>query len=116
MVTDSEPVKLWRDKFNLNLSVSWKADVDKTVTDLKLWKEILRGWGYYRNGKWIKKAPGIKNLLTEYERLAASNEDAKKHHGKESVSDSGRPWLSKRSEGNVSEVPSNPERIYFRAS
>ncbi len=68
---DSAAVRLWRDTFRLNLSASWKHDVEITVTDLDLWKKILDGWGYWRNGKWIKKAPGIKNLLTEYERLKA---------------------------------------------
>lgn len=118
---DSPCVKLWRDTFLLNLSASWKADVDKTITDLALWRSILDGWYYIKAGKKIRKAPGIKNLLTEYERrsyerLEAASKDVKEHHGEEPVSDSDRPWVSKRSVGNVSEVPSNPERIYFRAS
>jgi hypothetical protein len=68
MSTDSEAVKLWRDFARLNLSQSWKADIDKTVTDIELWREILANWHYYKNGRKIKKSPGIKNLLTEYER------------------------------------------------
>jgi len=59
---DSEPVKLWRDFARLNLSASWKADVDKTVKDLSLWKSILAQW------KREKRHPGIKGLLVEYER------------------------------------------------
>jgi hypothetical protein len=66
---DSEPVRLWRNQFKLNLSVSWKADVDKTVTDIDLWKSILEGWGYWHKGKWKKKSPAIKSLLDEYERI-----------------------------------------------
>jgi len=62
MNTDSLPIRLWRDTFKLNLSQSWKADVDKTVTDLKLWKSILAQW------KREKRHPGIKGLLDEYER------------------------------------------------
>jgi len=113
MNTDSEAVKLWRDKFKLNISASWKLDVDKTVTDIELWREILAGWYYIKAGKKIRKAPGIKNLLTEYERLATDHKGTEKHNGPESVSDHHRPWLSKRSNSDVPEVPVNPERIYF---
>ena len=59
---DSACVKLWRDTFRLNLSASWKADVDKTVTDIDLWKSILAQW------KREKRHPGIKGILDEYER------------------------------------------------
>jgi len=110
---DHPAVKLWRDKFQLNLSKSWKADVEKTVTDLKLWKSILDGWHYWKDGKKFTKHPGIKGLLTEYERLATPNEDAPKHNGAQPVSDSDRPWLSERRESNVSQVQRNPERLYF---
>ncbi len=65
---DSPCVKLWRDTFKLNLSASWKQDVDKTVTDVELWREILANWHYYKNGRKIKKSPAIKTLLDEYER------------------------------------------------
>ena len=66
---DSEPVRMWRDFARLNLSASWKADVDKTVTDIDLWRSILAGWKWrdYK-GKWHKRHPGIKALLDEYER------------------------------------------------
>ncbi len=67
---DSIPVKMWRDTFKLNLSVSWKADVDKTIKNLALWEEILSGWYYIKNGKKIRKSPAIKPLLDEYERLS----------------------------------------------
>lgn len=67
---DSEAVTLWRNRFRLNLSKSWKADVDITVTDIELWKSILAGWKWQdTQGRWHKKHPGIKGLLTEYERL-----------------------------------------------
>lgn len=66
---DHEAVKLWRDHFHLNLSASWKHDVEKTITDLDLWAEILANWKYKDSkGKWRSKAPGIKPLLDEYER------------------------------------------------
>ena len=68
-MNDSVPVRMWRDKFKLNLSASWKADVDKTVTDLKLWADILKDWGYWKDGKWKRKSPAIKVLLDEYERI-----------------------------------------------
>src|SRR5438094_6654513 len=72
---DHPAVKLWRDKFRLNLSASWKRDVEITVKDLKLWKSILDGWYWIdTKGKKQKKAPGIKNLLTEYERLSVNRE------------------------------------------
>jgi len=61
-VSDSACVKLWRDTFRLNLSASWKADVDKTVKDIDLWKSVLAKW------KREKRHPGIKGILDEYER------------------------------------------------
>lgn len=69
---DCEPVRLWRERFKLNLSASWKADVEKTVTDLDLWKSILDGWFYIEHGKKKTKHPGIKGLLDEYERQLAN--------------------------------------------
>ncbi len=111
---DHPAVTLWRNAFKLNLSASWKADVEKTVTDLKLWKKIIDGWYYFdAKGKKRTKHPGIKGLLTEYERLATTNADVEKHNGKEPVPDHHRPWLSERREGNVPQVPLNPERLYF---
>jgi len=110
---DHPAVKLWRDKFQLNLSKSWKQDVEKTITDLKLWKSILDNWHYFKDGKKFTKHPGIKGLLTEYERLAADNLGTEKHNREEPVSDHHRPWLSERSNGDVSQVQVNPERLYF---
>jgi len=113
-MNDSPAVKLWRDTFRLNISASWKADVDKTVTDIELWREILSNWYYFdAKGKKHTKHPGIKNLLNEYERLAATNEDAEKRNGQKPVSDSDRPWLSEGSGGEVREVRSSAERLYF---
>lgn len=66
---ESEAVRLWRDFAKLNLTVSWKHDVDITVTDLELWKSILLGWFWIdAKGKKHKKSPAIKPLLDEYER------------------------------------------------
>ena len=59
---DSPSVEMWRRQFRLNLSASWKADVDKTVTDLSLWRQVLEKW------KREKRHPGIKGILDEYER------------------------------------------------
>lgn len=60
-MADCKAVKLWRDAYRMNLSVSWKADVDKTVTDLELWKKVIEKW------KREKRHPGIKGILDEYE-------------------------------------------------
>lgn len=67
--TDSEAVKAWRDHFRLNCSPGRKQDIDLTVTDLALWRDVLRSWGYHRGGKWIKFNPlAIGHQLSEYER------------------------------------------------
>jgi hypothetical protein len=109
-MADSAAVVLWRNKFRLNLSQSWKEDVDKTVTDVELWREILNGWGYYKNGRWIKKSPGIKQLLTEYERLEQDKHD----HEASVVSARSREGISERSYSDVSEVRSGTPSLYFR--
>ena len=100
-MADSEPVRLWRDKFKLNLSKSWKIDVDKTVTDLVLWRKILNGWKYQTShGTWKSRAPGIKQLLTEYERLSIDRAEKQR-----SI-----PSLSNIQTGGI-----NVERDYFNA-
>lgn len=108
---DSPAVKLWRDKFKLNLSASWKHDVDITVTDIELWKSILAGWKWQdAKGKWHNKAPGIKELLTEYERLEQNN-----GHGEApAVPTRGRKGIPPRGDSDVSKVPSEPPSDYFR--
>jgi hypothetical protein len=79
---DHPAVQLWRDRFRLNLSASWKHDVEITVTDLSLWQEILDGWFYFdAKRKKRSKAPGIKNLLTEYERLSTNHAIQQKRSG-----------------------------------
>jgi hypothetical protein len=45
-MNDSPAVAAWRDFAKLNLSQSWKADVDKTVVDVQLWREILENNRY----------------------------------------------------------------------
>lgn len=73
---DNPAVKLWRDKFNLNLSASWKRDVEITIKDLALWSKILEGWWYLdAKGKRRNKAPGVKPLLDEYERILQQRAD-----------------------------------------
>ena len=108
---DCEAVTLWRKRFKLNLSSSWKADVEKTVTDLDLWKEILDGWFYLKDGKKFTKHPGIKGLLDEYERLARRKED----RNTAAVSARSHSRVSERSHREMQEVWSHPPSEYFRA-
>jgi len=112
---DSEPVKLWRDKFKLNLSKSWKADVDKTVTDLILWRKILNNWKYRDSrGKWKSRAPGIKNLLTEYESREREQLEANERTKNAApVSDSNRAGLRERDSRSMRDMQCETERLYF---
>ncbi len=112
---DSEPVKLWRDKFHLNLSQSWKADVDKTVTDVELWREILSTWWYHKNGRKVKKSPAIKTLLDEYESRAREQLEARnrRNNEAEAVSVRSGEGLSERSNCDMSKVPVQPPSDYF---
>ena len=71
---DCEAVKLWRDTFRLNLSASWKRDVELTVKDLGLWKEVLIYW------KKNRRHPGIKGLLDEYERQYEIQQERNRVH------------------------------------
>lgn len=53
-------VRLWRDLMLLNCSQGFKRDIIATVAcdgeeGLKLWREILEGWGFMKNGKWKSK-------------------------------------------------------------
>lgn len=67
---DSAAVKIWRDKWKLNLNASRKRDIDLTVKDLELWKFVLEHWGYWKLGKWVKWNPlAVGHQLSEYERL-----------------------------------------------
>ena len=112
---DSEPVKLWRDTFRLNLSASWKRDVEITVKDINLWKSILDNWFYIKNGKKIKKSPGIKNLLAEYERREFDKLEAANGNNKTPVvSTRGGEGISERSDGPLREVRGEPPSLYFR--
>ena len=109
---DSEPVKLWREKFKLNLSASWKADVEKTITDLDLWKSLLDSWWYIDSqGKKRTKHPGIKNLLTEYERRL---QNIQSDHKAGTLPARCRAGLSEGRDSFLSKVPSEAERLYFR--
>jgi len=114
-LTDSEPVRLWRDKFKLNLSKSWKADVDKTVTDLVLWRKILNNWKYRDSrGKWKSRAPGIKNLLTEYEsrerEQLEANERTKNAAPVRACDSAGIP---ERNPGSLRDLQREAESLYF---
>ena len=115
---DSEPVKLWRDLFKLNLSASWKADVEKTVTDIELWRKILSTWFWIdAKGKKHKKSPGIKQLLDEYDRL---NHERKSMEAADSGNNEADALSARRGEristggdSDVSEVWRKPPSIYF---
>ena len=72
---DSIPVRMWRDHALLNLSQSWKAEIDKTIQDLQLWQDILDGNYYFKDGKKIKKSPAIKTLLDEYDRRSFDRDE-----------------------------------------
>ena len=114
---DSEAVKLWRDKFHLNLSASWKRDVDVTVRDIELWREILENWQYQdKKGKWHKKSPAIKVLLDEYERIRFDRMEAdnQRHHEASVVPARGRERVSEGSNGPLRQVRSEAPSNYFR--
>ncbi|SRR6266542_7065531 len=91
VMADCEAVKLWRDTFKLNVSASWKRDVEITVKDLSLWKTILQQW------KREHRHPGIKQLLDEYDRRKFNEVQSQSSgvHRQES--------LSQRRAGRVSE-------------
>lgn len=111
---DSEPVKLWRDFARLNLSASWKRDVEKTVTDIELWRKILEGWHYFdAKGKKHNKHPGIKGLLTEYERLSMETADSRDNEARALSTRSGAR-IPQRSDGDVSKMRIEPPSLYFR--
>lgn len=110
---DSEVVRLWRDTYHLNLSASWKHDVDITVTDIELWRKILAGWKWQdKQGKWHRKAPGIKNLLTEYERQ--SMEGTNGNNEAPAIQTRRRTRVSTRSDSELSVVSVQPPSEYFR--
>src|SRR5262245_20392796 len=75
-MSDSPAVKIWRDKFKLNLSASWKHDVEITVKDLRLWKSLIENW---------RGHPGIKGLLDEYERRYEIQQERNRIHRQKSV-------------------------------
>jgi hypothetical protein len=112
-VQDSEAVTLWRNTFKLNLSASWKHDVDITVTDIELWKSILAGWKWQDNkGRWHRKAPGIKNLLTEYERKTMEGNN---RHGQTPTVPARRSkGLSARRDSELPAMRIQPPSDYFR--
>ncbi len=71
---DSIAVKMYRDQFRKNLSTGRRRDIDVTVKDLNLWGQVLKNWGYHKNGKWVAFNPlSIEHLLSEYERLERKN-------------------------------------------
>ena len=67
---DSPAVKIWRDKWRKNLNIGRREDIDATITDLKLWQQVLDNWGYVKDGKWVSFNPlAVSHQLSEYERL-----------------------------------------------
>lgn len=109
---DSEAVTLWRDRFRLNLSASWKRDVEKTVTDLDLWREVLDGWFYFDSqGKKRTKHPGIKGILDEYERRL---QNAKANNQALALPARSRERISTGRDSDVSKVRIEPPSCYFR--
>lgn len=111
-MNEQPAVKLWRDKFNLNLSASWKRDVAITVQDLDLWREILDGWFYFdAKGKKRNRHPGIKNLLTEYERRV---QNIQSDHQAPVVSARGRAGLSQRGDSDLQTLRIEAPSCYFR--
>lgn len=116
-MADCEAVTLWRKRFRLNLSSSWKADVEKTVQDLDLWREILDGWFYFdAKGKKQTRHPGIKGLLTEYERqkLNQQLQSVSANNEASALSTRSGEGLSEGCYRYLSKVPSEAERQYFR--
>ena len=112
---DSEAVRIWRDAFRLNLSASWKRDVEVTVQDVELWKRLIASWHYYKNGRKIKKSPAIKTLLDEYEQREREQLEARnrRHNEAEAISGRSREGLSERSNCDMSKVPVQPPSDYF---
>jgi len=77
-MSDSPAVKMYRDKFHLNLNAGRRYDIDATVTDLELWQQVLNTWGYEKKGKWHNFNPlKVGHLLSEYERLARNGHNGK---------------------------------------
>jgi hypothetical protein len=69
-MSDSPAVKIWRDKWRKNLNIGRREDIDATITDLKLWQQVLDNWGYVKDGKWVSFNPlAVGHQLSEYERL-----------------------------------------------
>ena len=69
-MADSPAVKLWRDKWRMNLNAGRRHDIEATITDLDLWKYVLDHWGYWKDGKWRTFNPlSVGKQLSEYERL-----------------------------------------------
>ena len=72
---DSPAVKIWRDKWRKNLNIGRREDIDATITDLKLWQQVLDNWGYVKDGKWVSFNPlAVSHQLSEYERLETNKE------------------------------------------
>lgn len=108
---DHPAVDLWRRKFKLNLSASWKRDVEITVKDLETWKEILDNWFYFDSeGKKHAKHPGIKGLLDEYEYQTRKHERDVQAFA---LSARSGERVSEGSGGYVPKVSSQAPRCYF---
>lgn len=115
MSSEPDSVKLWRDTFKLNLRIGFREDIIATVTDLKLWKEVLENWGYWKDGKWIKFSPlNVKGMLSEYElRTTSAARRANAAVGpsgqREGYAKHGQAGIPERSNSQVLEVPRRME-------
>jgi hypothetical protein len=109
-MNDSPPVKLYRDTFKFNLKIGFKLDIERTVTDLDLWKSVLTNWGYWKEGKWVKYSPlNVKGMISEYERRESAakrsyDAAAVKPSQPASLRDAGKVGIPERSNGRVQRV------------
>ena len=116
-----EAVKLYRDIFKFCPNRGTRNDIAVTVTDLDLWKDVLRNWGYWKDEKWIKFNPlNARRMLSEYERRAAKlpNRSANKSERTDqraSETEAVSPRVSEWRSSNLSCVQED-SGVRFRAS
>lgn len=111
MSSDSPAIKMYRDKFRLNLNAGRRADVESTVTDLATWEYVLNSWGYYdKRGKWKTFNPlSIGKLLSEYERISKQPQRSNASNGqpceRRSDAKTGVPGIPERRERDLPCMP-----------